>query len=134
MRLLPLFTLLGLTSCGGRTAISGPLDSGGSADDGSDNEGGALVEAGSSHPAPGTSACDGLPQGTCVLCSDGEWHCGSSGTAYASCAAGQNVCNVDGQPCVKCKSDGSGTMGVWCLNPGGDNNIEGSTVGITCSQ
>jgi hypothetical protein len=132
MRYIAVLLALSLAACGGRTPISGPLDSGSSTDDSSGNEAGTPIEAGSLLPAPGSSGCDGQPSGTCVRCSEGRWHCGSTGAAYDACSPGQNVCNVDGQPCVNCKSDGTGTMGVQCLNPGGDNNIEGTAVGVTC--
>jgi hypothetical protein len=134
MRFVPLFIVLGLASCGDRTSVGPAVDSGISSDDSSGGETGSPVEAGSSLPAPGTSACNTQPQGTCALCSDSKWHCGSAGSAYEQCSSGQNVCNADGQPCVNCKSDGTGTMGIKCLNPGGDNNIEGTAVGVTCSQ
>ena len=86
-----------------------------------------------SPPAPGTSDCDGQPTGTCVLCSDSKYHCGSSGKAYEQCQSGASGCGA-GMPCVSCKSDGTGTMCAQILNPGGDNDIEKTTIAVTCSQ
>jgi hypothetical protein len=68
-----------------------------------------------------------------MLCSDSKWHCGSSGTAYEQCPSGTTGCG-GGEPCVTCNADGTGTMCAQVLNPGTNNDVEGTVVAITCSQ
>lgn len=106
MRLVTLLVVLGLTSCSGQ-AVAPP-------------------------PAPGTSACDGQPHGTCILCSDSKWHCSGNGTAYQQCPG--SGCVTGEKPCVSCTNDGTGTLQcAQVLNPGGDHDIEETTIAVTCS-
>jgi hypothetical protein len=100
---VPLVVLLSFVSCGGQAVSSGQGGTSGSSDD-------ASVE------------CSGAA--SCVLCSDGNWHCGGSvfppcsldastspgsGSCSGSCALGQTclTCGRGAPATISCGSGGA---------------------------
>jgi hypothetical protein len=114
MRPAPFLFLLAAIACGGKTPTSGSTSDSGSA----------------ARPAPGTSACEDQPSQTCTLCSDDMFRCsaGGAGTSFAACS-GAGTCGTGTPPCVNCEAEAFCT-GI--LNPGGDNDVETTSVTITC--
>ena len=108
MKLLILLVAVAVSSCGGKAF--GPA------------------------PAPGTSACDDQPDGTCGLCSDGKWRCAANdGTPVAQCPDGEDSCATTGTSCVSCTSNSSSGLLHICVN-GGASMPEEAAIAVSCSQ
>ena len=95
-------TLVLVVGCGGETSGGGRVTGASSG-----------VSDGAA-PSPESSACV-MGGGTCVVCSDGNWHCG--GTSFPQCDSTPQVgsaCGA-GASCVICATDGLATE-FACVN------------------